>query len=384
MKELEYRETNKLYFSSVESKRFKMNIYRGEFDNILIDNITLTVLKDNVDIAIIRLPSEKLSQISMLKRMCFPFLLTDTLVYYYSNLTLYNPNKLKNNNLIFIKCEPKHDNIINLLAEKIFNNYTSHYFSNPYLSREDILEGYKEWARSYISERNLNRISWLVMKDKRFIGFATCSFSPIKKIAEGVLYGVLLSESGKGIYGDIIRFTQKYFKDRKYLQMKVSTQVQNFAVQKVWNREGFVLKKSYNTIHINSFLRYSKIPSKVINLNISAKDVLRYGEVSGDFNPIHFKKKYAISKGLKDRIAHGLIVNSIISKYFGMEFPGNGTFFLDYTYKFFQPLYLNKNYKMVINFPFIKEKKGLFEAVIKILDKRGDICLLSYNNLLRK
>jgi len=36
--------------------------------------------------------------------------------------------------------------------------------------------------------------------------------------------------------------------------MTVTTQIQNYAVQKIWVKEGFSLCNSFDTYHINSFL----------------------------------------------------------------------------------------------------------------------------------
>ena len=61
-------------------------------------------------------------------------------------------------------------------------------------------------------------------------------------------------ESGGGIYGDLIRHTQADFASRGFSTMLVSTQVNNFAVQKVWAREGFHLFEAWDTYHVNALL----------------------------------------------------------------------------------------------------------------------------------
>lgn len=68
------------------------------------------------------------------------------------------------------------------------------------------------------------------------------------------MYGVRRPASGGGVYGDLIRFTQAYFKNKGFRKMKVSTQVNNYAVQKVWGWEVFYIAEAYLTVHINAFL----------------------------------------------------------------------------------------------------------------------------------
>src|SRR3546814_5792516 len=57
----------------------------------------------------------------------------------------------------------------------------------------------------------------------------------------------LPEHAGGGLYGDLIRYTQARFRALGYRRMKVSTQVWNLAVQKVWSREGFSLVQAYDT-----------------------------------------------------------------------------------------------------------------------------------------
>jgi GNAT superfamily N-acetyltransferase len=120
-----------------------------------------------------------------------------------------------------------------------------------------LVEGYTEWVSSFISAEN--KIVWFVVNEEKIIGFAACSFNEDQKSCEGVLYGVKKEYAGKGIYSDIIRYTQKYFKDRGYVHMWVSTQLQNYSVQKAWIKEGFSLRKSFETYHINSLLQHPEI-----------------------------------------------------------------------------------------------------------------------------
>lgn len=239
--------------SPLDSNRFGLRIFRGNVEQINEQHLLSTILKENIDIAIIRLPSEKQFQISRLDKTGLPYIVADTLVYYYVDLSKYSPKELKNQSLMFVECYPEHAGIISGLVERIFPDYTNHYYSNPFLKKADILEGYKEWAQNY-AVGTPGRISWYVKRDEHTIGFVSCAYD--QNECEIVLNGVVPEASGKGVYGDIIRFTQQYFKNMGCQVMKISTQIQNYAVQKVWSREGFVIRKAYSTIHINAFMNH--------------------------------------------------------------------------------------------------------------------------------
>ena len=253
-----------LQYSQIESQRFGLCIHRGYFNDIEEGALQSYILNEGVDVLIFRIAAEKQYELAKLNNIALPYLVTDTLVYYRVNLDAYQPNELRNQDIEFEKCQPVHGPIIDRLVQEIFAGYTNHYNSNPYLPKQDILAGYQEWARSYIAADDIGRISWLVRRKGNPIGFATCSWQGAE--SEGVLYGVISEASGGGIYGDIIRFTQNYFKMQGIRFMKVSTQVQNYAVQKVWNREGFVIDQSFLTIHVNSLLTYSCIEKKCISI----------------------------------------------------------------------------------------------------------------------
>jgi len=375
-----------LNFSNKESNRFKMNIYRGNFESLNKENIKYIknkILTQNIDSVILRIPTEELSNITAIESMGFPYIVTDTLVYYEVDFNKYDIKVLKNKDLEFIKIDDNNKSKLNLLIENIFLGYSNHYNSNPYFNKKDIVEGYKEWATGLIDERN-GKLGWLVKKDNNTLGFATCTFNKVNNISEGVLYGVESFASGGGVYSDIIRFTQKYFKKIGITKMKVSTQIQNYAVQKVWVREGFTLKQSYNTIHINSLLDYSVLQKKSIEIYVTKEDINNYGKISGDMNDIHFDENYAKTIGLKGRIAHGLIPNAILSKFYGTTFPGKGTFFLSYKYNFYRPIYPDVKYKAEISFPFYNDRNKKYFSVVKILDINKNICLISYNDLIQK
>ena len=73
---------------------------------------------------------------------------------------------------------------------------------------------------------------------------------------------------------------------------------------------------------------------------ITEADILLFGGVSGDMNPVHFNEPYAAGTMFKKRIAHGMLSASLISTVLGMQMPGPGTIFLKLEIKFVAPVYL--------------------------------------------
>jgi GNAT superfamily N-acetyltransferase len=238
-----------LSFSIADSNRFGLQVHRGVSESFNLLGLNQYIADNNPDLLILRYAAETIENHHLLKSLNYDLLFTDALVYYDINLNKLEPKPFRNN-LQFIEVQEGDLDKLREIVPIIFKEYKNHYFSNPDLNKSHILEGYIEWASAYVNSVQPDRKSWLVYKEETLIGFATCAMYAADNSCEGVLYGVHPGYAGGGVYTDIIRFTQNYFKDAGYDKMIVSTQIQNYAVQKVWQKEGFLIAKAYYTYHL--------------------------------------------------------------------------------------------------------------------------------------
>lgn len=250
----------RLSYSDSESKRFGFRVFRGTWPVIEPGELLEAVLAAQADMVFLRVSTERFEPAG-LAQTGLPHLVADTLVYYHCDLSHYEPQLLRNSDLEFLVAGAEHAAVLSGLVDSCFADYTNHYAANPLLRREDWLTGYKEWALGYARPDD-DRCCFLAKRADEIVAFATCSFDETS--CEGVLYGVAPGAAGGGLYGDLIRFTQRYFKERGRTLMKVSTQIQNVAVQKVWTREGFRLAESFATLHVNSFIAHAVQPPSTI------------------------------------------------------------------------------------------------------------------------
>ncbi len=370
-----------MYKSLLDSNRFSLNIHRETCSEMDIKLIRKYIYENLVDILILRVESHKKEKQSNIASLGFPYIHCDNLVYYKSDLINGIPKPLKNN-LIFKEVD--HSNAFELegMIPLIFNDYQNHYMANPYLDKSGIIEGYIEWAKAYISSDNSGKISWLVSnKNNDLVGFATCNFNEVTKVCEGILYGILPNMSGGGIYSDLIRFTQMYFKEKGFEQMLVSTQIQNYAVQKVWSREGFYLYNSYDTYHINAFLNNTNIVLEK-EVFITKKDVEEFGKFSGDTNPVHFDDNYAKKIGFKSSISHGIRFEMEVTKILGSEWPGKGTIILKTLVLYNAPLFPNTKYNLSIN-KQNEKPNGLMDLVIILKNQNNEVVNIAYVTVIK-
>ena len=73
---------------------------------------------------------------------------------------------------------------------------------------------------------------------------------------------------------------------------------------------------------------------------VTESDVLRFAEITGDKNPIHIDVEYASQTRFKERIAHGLLVASLISAVIGTRLPGIGCIYVSQSLEFKAPVKL--------------------------------------------
>lgn len=71
---------------------------------------------------------------------------------------------------------------------------------------------------------------------------------------------------------------------------------------------------------------------------VTEKDIQTFADVSGDHNPVHLNEEFAKTTIFKERIAHGMLGASFISKAIGVDLPGPGTIYLSQNLKFKAPV----------------------------------------------
>ena len=74
---------------------------------------------------------------------------------------------------------------------------------------------------------------------------------------------------------------------------------------------------------------------------ITQDDLDKFISICNDVNPIHVDAEFAKNAKFKDKIAHGILVSSLISTVVGTKMPGPGSVWLDQSLKFLLPVHVN-------------------------------------------
>ncbi|HYM18013.1 MAG TPA: MaoC family dehydratase [Micropepsaceae bacterium] len=114
---------------------------------------------------------------------------------------------------------------------------------------------------------------------------------------------------------------------------------------------------------------------------VSADDIQKFGEVSGDFNPLHFDDEYAKGTIFRGRIAHGMLSLSYLSTVLGTKLPGAGSIFMSATTRFKAPVRIGDTVKAVCTVREIDvaKKRVTFDCLCKV----GDIVVVEGEALVR-
>jgi len=360
-----------LSYSEIESERFGFRIYRGQAAELDAAAISREIVEQEVDIAMIRMPSSRQYQVASLVDTGFPFIVADALACYRVDLTQHRPQSLRNRDLSVVPCQGEHLPTLKQLVREAFQGYRNHYSSNPLLRQADVLDAFPDWASRYVGSEAQGRTCWMATRGGPPVGFGACSSD--RATAIGVLFGVAPSAQGQGIFSDLIRFCQQHFREQGCREMLYSTQIQNVTAQTALVREGFRLHGAHSTVHVNSLLSRSVVEPCSLDVSLSAGPSAG-GAVPGDAG--------GADPGFC--LAFQSYVNRTVGRYYATGFPGADTVLLGGSCKYLKPVRPNRKYALTISFPFVDAEQGAYRSAVKVKDSVGSICLLAYHDLRRR
>lgn len=120
---------------------------------------------------------------------------------------------------------------------------------------------------------------------------------------------------------------------------------------------------------------YEEIKSFTFN------DIKVYSQLTGDVNPIHTDDAFAHAKGFNGRICHGMLVASNISKILAVNFPGEGTIYLNQHLDFKSPAYPNNELKYMLKVVEADNEKRKYFIQTDVLDTNSREIVLTGNAL---
>ena len=98
-----------------------------------------------------------------------------------------------------------------------------------------------------------------------------------------------------------------------------------------------------------------------------------FGDITRDYNPVHYDRRWARSKGFEDLICHGLLVGSMICEFGGQV----GWLATGMNFKYLKPVYFDETITCTITITQI-EDSGRAEAEAFFVNEAGEKVCYAY------
>jgi 3-hydroxybutyryl-CoA dehydratase len=104
---------------------------------------------------------------------------------------------------------------------------------------------------------------------------------------------------------------------------------------------------------------------------ITAEDVARFAEVSGDDNPLHLDAEYAATTPFGRPIVHGAFLLAVVSKVLGRDYPGHGAVAVSLSAKFLRPVPVGSEITVEVKVAEKVEARQQVRAKITVYNAEG-------------
>ena len=108
---------------------------------------------------------------------------------------------------------------------------------------------------------------------------------------------------------------------------------------------------------------------------ITEDDIDLFAHVSTDKNPIHIDERYAALTPFGGRVAHGIMVASMISAVLGNDLPGHGSIYLGQTLKFLAPVHIGDTITVTVEVISLREDKHIVTLRTDCTNQEGALVL---------
>lgn len=199
-----------------------------------------------VDLLSVRIPATELTRVHAYEAAGYR--LMDTLVYF--SRSLEDLSGLTETTVGLTCRDATHDDLEDVarVARAAFEGYIGHYHMDPRLDRAAADAAYVEWAETSVANAGTDAPAIVAEADGAIVGFVTLQ-STSETEMEIVLNAVDPDMQKRGVYATLISSAVRLSAARSALAVIVSTQINNYAVQRVWSRLGFTPLRALYTLH---------------------------------------------------------------------------------------------------------------------------------------
>ena len=115
--------------------------------------------------------------------------------------------------------------------------------------------------------------------------------------------------------------------------------------------------------------------SASVTKTITESDILTFGNLTGDHNPLHFDQEHARRTRFGQPISHGMLTGSLFSPIVAHQLPGEGAIYLSQSLKFLAPVFAGDTITAELTVTRVREDKQIItlEGIAK--NQRGEVVI---------
>ncbi|MFW9786139.1 MAG: MaoC family dehydratase [Candidatus Thorarchaeota archaeon] len=115
--------------------------------------------------------------------------------------------------------------------------------------------------------------------------------------------------------------------------------------------------------------------SAEVKHKVTEEDIQVFGNLSGDYNPLHFDEAWAKTTMFGGRIAHGILTASFVSTAIGMHLPGPGTIYMSQSMRFLGPVKIGDTITARVEVVGLNDEKERVTLSTTCTNQEGKIIL---------
>jgi acyl dehydratase len=108
---------------------------------------------------------------------------------------------------------------------------------------------------------------------------------------------------------------------------------------------------------------------------LTAEHVQKYGEISGDRNPLHFDEAFAAKTKFGRLVVQGGLTTGLLHALVATDMPGPGTVFLSQNWKFTAPVFIGETITAEAEILQVHDTKPVTQIGVKVTRQSGETVL---------
>jgi 3-hydroxybutyryl-CoA dehydratase len=134
-------------------------------------------------------------------------------------------------------------------------------------------------------------------------------------------------------------------------------------------------KGEVNKMKVTKYSEIKMGQSAEVVHTITKDDIQTFGDLSGDYNPLHFDEDWAKTTMFGGRIAHGILTASFISTAIGMHLPGPGTIYMSQSMRFLGPARIGDTITARVEVISLNDEKERVTLKTTCTNQKGKVIL---------